>query len=88
MGWGPTLVLRMGIDHFYESHVRVKVLLLIYEKYLSSKNMRTLKACIHHEVMVHISFPVRKPSTVEERSDSIVNQLQVLDQRLAAKVSY
>ena len=28
----------------------------------------------------------RKPSTVEERSDAIVNKLEVLDQRLASKV--
>ena len=28
----------------------------------------------------------RKPSSVEERSESIVNKLQVLDQRLASKV--
>ena len=29
----------------------------------------------------------RKPSTVEERSDAIVNKLEVLDQRLASKVT-
>ena len=33
------------------------------------------------------SLSGRKPSTVEEKSDSIADKLQVLDQRLASKVS-
>ena len=30
----------------------------------------------------------RRPSTVEERSDAIVNKLEILDQRLASKVRF
>lgn len=33
-----------------------------------------------------MNIVARKPSTVEERSDAIVNKLEVLDQRLASKV--
>lgn len=35
-----------------------------------------------------MSILVRKPSTVEERSDAIVKKLEVLDQRLASKVTF
>ena len=34
-----------------------------------------------------MSILARKPSTVEERSDAIVKKLEVLDQRLASKVT-
>ena len=35
-----------------------------------------------------INVLARKPSTVEERSYAIVNKLEVLDQRLASKVTF
>ena len=35
-----------------------------------------------------MSILARKPSTVEERSDAIVKKLEVLDQRLASKVTF
>ena len=35
-----------------------------------------------------VNILARKPSTVEERSDAIVNKLEVLDQRLASKVCH
>lgn len=35
-----------------------------------------------------INMLARKPSSVEEQSDAIVNKLEVLDQRLASKVCH
>ena len=64
------------------------VILLVHNLSQQKRTVKIFSLIFIAKWYFFVSILARKPSTVEERSDAIVKKLEVLDQRLASKVTF